>query len=102
MSVQSTPNSVQFGASAVPYKGVVKVLEGLGYKFARQKGSSHQVWKHAKTNASVVVPKHGNEVSAGVVRDIAKLVGVSTRDLERLASNPKAIKKALKNGGVLA
>ncbi len=100
MSVQSSPPAVHFGAAAMPYKGVAKVLKNLGYEISRQRGS-HQVWKHAEKAGTIVVPRHGNEVAPKTVDSIAKELGLPPSQLRDFIRKPKDVITAIQNGGVL-
>ena len=42
----------------LPAKLLTKILKQNGFSLARQKGS-HSIWKHAQSNATVIVPLHG-------------------------------------------
>lgn len=64
-------------------RDVVRVLENLGFRFVRQKGS-HAFYKHPVTSFSTLVPMHGGEdIGRGLLRSILREANISREDFER-------------------
>jgi predicted RNA binding protein YcfA (HicA-like mRNA interferase family) len=47
---------------AVTSKEVIRVLEKIGFRFVRQSGSSHAVYKRAADRKRTIVPIHSGKV----------------------------------------
>ena len=63
-------------------KGMVKVLESLGFTEIRQKGS-HKSFKH-KDGRTTVVPFHGEDLGRGLIRKVLKDIEISPDEYEEL------------------
>ena len=60
-----------------------KILRGLGFELARQRGS-HTIWKHPDGRVTVV-PVHGNEeIGRGLLRKILDDMGVAPDEFDAL------------------
>ena len=70
---------------AVKWKELVKVCENEGLTFDRQKGS-HYIMTKPGMSRPVVIPKR-NDLKEDIVLNIARLVGLSKKEmLQRLQS----------------
>ena len=100
MNIQPALHAPRFGISPVPYKGLKAVIEAMGYTFARQNGTSHQIFtKAGQTN--VQLTSHGNghgQVLQDIVRDIARRTGHTPNDIATWAKDANQLKKAIKDG----
>jgi len=63
-------------------KDMAKVLESLGFKEIRQKGS-HKSYKHAD-GRTTVVPFHGEDLGRGLIRKILKDIEITPDEYEEL------------------
>ena len=59
-------------------KEVCKIIEKDGWRFVRQNGTSHRVYKKVGVDKIVTVPMH-KTVSIGVLRQIERITGLSLR-----------------------
>ena len=59
-------------------KDMAKILESLGFKEIRQKGS-HKSYKHAD-GRTTVVPFHGEDLGRGLIRKILKELSNTTNE----------------------
>jgi len=58
---------------------VVKVVQKLGFRFSRQKGS-HAIYRHPD-GRRITVPVHaGKEISPGVFREILTDLGITVKE----------------------
>jgi predicted RNA binding protein YcfA (HicA-like mRNA interferase family) len=58
---------------------VAAILEGLGFAEVRQRGS-HRQYRHADGRGTTVPFHPGRDVSPGLLRAIARDIGVDVRD----------------------
>ncbi|HQD32052.1 MAG: type II toxin-antitoxin system HicA family toxin [Clostridiaceae bacterium] len=63
-------------------KDMAKILESLGFKEIRQKGS-HTSYKHAD-GRTTVVPFHGEDLGRGLIRKILKDIEITPDEYEEL------------------
>lgn len=61
---------------------MVRILEHLGFKLIRQRGS-HAFYRHPDGRATVV-PMHRGDLPRGTIREILKDVGISVEEYEKL------------------
>ncbi|HOA56070.1 MAG TPA: type II toxin-antitoxin system HicA family toxin [Clostridiales bacterium] len=61
---------------------MAKILESLGFKEIRQKGS-HKSYKHAD-GRTTVVPFHGEDLGRGLIRKILKDIEITPDEYEEL------------------
>lgn len=66
----------------VSSKGMVTILESLGFTEIRQKGS-HKSFRH-KDGRTTVVPFHGEDLGRGLIRKILKDIEISPDEYEVL------------------
>jgi len=62
---------------------LIKILEKLGYKKARQKGS-HLIMENEITNKITVVPMHRKDIGKGLLRQIIKEIGIDRNEFLKL------------------
>ncbi|MBN2537898.1 type II toxin-antitoxin system HicA family toxin [candidate division WOR-3 bacterium] len=62
---------------------LVKVLERLGFKLDRTRGS-HRIYLHPETRRRVVVPFHRADLPRGTVQEILRQAGLSRDELAGL------------------
>jgi predicted RNA binding protein YcfA (HicA-like mRNA interferase family) len=60
-----------------------QILENLGFKLVRQKGS-HQFFQHPDGRATVVPYHSGEDLSRGLVRRILRDIEISREDFLKL------------------
>lgn len=63
-------------------KDMANILESLGFKEIRQKGS-HKSYKHAD-GRTTVVPFHGEDLGRGLIRKILKDIEITPDEYEEL------------------
>lgn len=63
-------------------KDMVKIMESLGFKEIRQKGS-HKSFRH-EDGRTTVVPFHGEDLGRGLIRKILKDIEISPDEYEEL------------------
>jgi predicted RNA binding protein YcfA (HicA-like mRNA interferase family) len=63
-------------------KDMTKILESLGFKEIRQKGS-HKSYRHAD-GRTTVVPFQGEDLGRGLIRKILKDLEISLNEYEEL------------------
>ena len=63
-------------------KDMVKIMESLGFKEIRQKGS-HKSFRH-EDGRTTVVPFHGEDLGIGLIRKILKDIEISPDEYEEL------------------
>ncbi|HEY8499914.1 MAG TPA: type II toxin-antitoxin system HicA family toxin [Clostridia bacterium] len=66
----------------IPSKDMAKILETLGFKEIRQKGS-HKIYKHMD-GRTTVIPFHGEDLGRGLIRKILKDIEISPDEYEEL------------------
>ena len=62
---------------------LIKVLEKLGYKSARQKGS-HLIMENSETKKITVIPMHKRDIGKGLLRQIIKEIGIEREEFLKL------------------
>ncbi|MFH1541536.1 MAG: type II toxin-antitoxin system HicA family toxin [bacterium] len=68
---------------AIPAKKMRKILEKLGFRLARQKGS-HALFQH-NDGRSTVVPMHwGEDLGKGLIKAILSDIEISIEEFDRL------------------
>lgn len=63
-------------------KDMVKIMESLGFKEIRQKGS-HKSFRH-EDGRTTVVPFHGEDLGRGLIRKILRDIEISPDEYEEL------------------
>lgn len=63
---------------SVKPRQIIKVLEGKGFKFIRQKGS-HRLYR--KGQLRVTIPYHTKDLKPGTLRNILKQAGLTEKEL---------------------
>lgn len=71
------------GYKPLKYAAVIKKLRKAGCVFRRNTGGSHEIWWNENTRSTCVVPHHG-EIKAGTVKSIAKQIGLTQDEFNRL------------------
>jgi len=66
----------------IPSKDMAKILETLGFKELRQKGS-HKIYKHMDGRITVI-PFHGEDLGRGLIRKILKDIEISPDEYEEI------------------
>jgi len=67
----------------VDTKTMIAILNRLGFKFIRQRGS-HAYYAHPD-GRSTVIPKHqGEDLGRGLIRQILRDIDISVEEYERL------------------
>lgn len=61
---------------------MLRILEMLGFKEIRQKGS-HKHFRH-RDGRTTLVPFHGEDLARGLIRKILKDIEVSVEEYEKL------------------
>lgn len=60
---------------------IIKVLEGKGFNFVRQKGS-HKLYR--KGNLRVTIPFHNKDLKPGTLKSILRQAGIVSEELENI------------------
>jgi len=68
---------------AVKPKELVRVLEQLGWRLDRVRGS-HYILKHPTERRSIPVPVHNRDLATGTLHGIMRRVGLSRDELRKL------------------
>lgn len=68
--------------SLISSKDMVKILEKLGFKEIRQKGS-HKSFRH-DDGRTTVVPFHGEDLGRGLIRKILRDIELTIEDYEEI------------------
>jgi len=63
-------------------KDMAKILENLGFKEIRQKGS-HKIYRH-EDGRTTVIPFHGEDLGRGLIRKILKDIEITSNEYEEL------------------
>ena len=63
-------------------KDMAKILEKLGFKEVRQKGS-HKSFRH-KDGRTTIVPFHGEDLGRGLIRKILNDIEITVNEYEML------------------
>ncbi|PKM45981.1 MAG: hypothetical protein CVV03_06140 [Firmicutes bacterium HGW-Firmicutes-8] len=66
----------------IPSKEMAKILEKLGFKEVRQKGS-HKSFRH-KDGRTTIVPFHGEDLGRGLIRKILNDIEITVDEYEML------------------
>ncbi|HLT23637.1 MAG TPA: type II toxin-antitoxin system HicA family toxin [Ignavibacteria bacterium] len=61
-------------------KELIKIIEKLGFKLLRQKGS-HQIFYNEVSKRKVVIPMHNKDIPKGTFNEILKQAGIEKKDL---------------------
>lgn len=67
----------------IPAAKMVKILEKLGFKLIRQKGS-HAFFQHSDGRATVIPVHKGEDLGKGITRSILADIEISLEDYDRL------------------
>ncbi len=67
-------------------KEIIKILEKLGYKKHRQKGS-HLIMVKDGSSHQPVIPMHNKDLKRGTLQSIIKQLGLTTEEFIRLLKN---------------
>lgn len=68
----------------IPAKKMIKILNRLGFKKLRSKGS-HHFFFNSETKKTATVPVHNNEyLSIGVLKEILRDIDLSVKEYENL------------------
>lgn len=63
-------------------KQMIKVLEKLGFEFARQSGSSHAIYRNNASGKRTTVPMHSKKsLKRKTIKAICKDIGMTTTEL---------------------
>ena len=62
------------------YREVARRLRRLGYMFDRPGPGSHEVWRHARTDRKVTVPRHSRDMAEGTLRAILREARIDVDD----------------------
>jgi len=69
---------------AISSKELVKILEKNGFRFVRQSGTSHAIYKRFSDKRRVSVPIHGKTIiRRGTLRVILKGAGMTLDELKK-------------------
>ena len=68
--------------SLISSKDMVRILEKLGFKQIRQKGS-HKSFRH-DDGRTTVIPFHGEDLGRGLIRKILKDIELTAEEYEEL------------------
>jgi predicted RNA binding protein YcfA (HicA-like mRNA interferase family) len=68
---------------AATAKDLVRVAEGLGFVFRRQRGS-HAIYVRERDQARVVIPMHKGEIKRKTLRGIIQDLKISVDEFARL------------------
>ncbi len=69
--------------SPIKARKLIKILEKLGFSFARQRGS-HAFYKHPDGRTTTVPVHPREEIGRGLLRKILRDVNLSVEDFNRL------------------
>ena len=75
--------SIVMKLKPVSHKKLIKVLDLIGYKAVRQKGS-HVILEHKETKKITVVPARTKDIGIGLLSMILKEVGLSREEYFKL------------------
>jgi predicted RNA binding protein YcfA (HicA-like mRNA interferase family) len=64
-------------------KKMCKILESLGFKLMRQKGS-HTFWQHSDGRTTVIPIHSGEELGRGLIRKILKDIEITLEEYDSL------------------
>jgi len=67
----------------IPAAKMAKILQQLGFKLIRQKGS-HVFFKHSDGRATVIPMHKGEDLGKGITRSILADIEISLEDYDRL------------------
>ena len=65
----------------------VSLLQKLGWRIARQRGSHIQLKHSEKPNFRVTIPFHNSDLSPGTLSSIIKQMGITKSQFEELLKN---------------
>lgn len=66
-------------------KEIIKVVEKLHFKFVRQSGTSHAMYRRESDGRRTTIPIHGKKsLKRKTIKSICKDVGISVEELKEL------------------
>ncbi len=66
-------------------KQIIKIVEKLGFRFVRQSGSSHAIYRREGDGSRTTIPVHGkNSLKRKTIKSICKDIGITLEELKGL------------------
>ena len=69
---------------ALKPKALLSILQRLGWKIVRQKGSHVQLKHGSKPGFRVTIPYHNYDLAPGTINSIVKQMGLTKEEFEKL------------------
>ena len=70
-------------------KQLVKIVERLGFEFARQSGSSHAIYRREKDGRRTAIPMHGKKsIKRKTIKAICRDLDITIEELQKLLKKP--------------
>jgi len=69
---------------ALKPKELLSILQKLGWKVSRQKGSHIQLKNEAKSGFRVTIPYHNYDLAPGTIDSILKQAGITRTEFEKM------------------
>ena len=69
---------------ALKPKALLSILQRLGWKITRQKGSHIQLKYDSKPGLRITIPYHNYDLAPGIINSIIKQMGITKNDFEKL------------------